>query len=86
LISPADQYAEAMSISEDERYARSRVLKTFFLPWIPVAVLALAYIFTVENEDIGVLNLIIGIATLVAFIAAVVYFMRSLKSYKDEQY
>jgi heme/copper-type cytochrome/quinol oxidase subunit 4 len=73
-----------MSMSDGERYARSRVLKTFLLPWIPVIVLALIYIFTVGNEALATLSLIVGIVTLLAFIAAVIYFMRSIKSFRDE--
>ena len=76
-----------MSFGEDEeRYHRSRVVKTFFIPWIPVILLALGYIFTVENEALGALNMVLGILTLLAFVFAVIYFMRSIKSYKDEQY
>jgi len=75
-----------MSMSEGERIARNRVLKTFLLPWLPVIVLALLYIFIVENESLGVLSAIVGILTLLVFVAAVIYFMRSLKKFKDEQY
>ena len=73
-----------MNMSDMERDARSRVLKTFLLPWIPVIILTLIYIFLVENEGLATFTAIFGVFTLLVFIAALVYFMRALKSFRDD--